>query len=773
MPRVTDHGRRGADALAAIGLTLLPFAIFGHALLPGRVMSPADVLLTVYPWKAIAPEQIPANLLLWEVTYLVHPSLIYAAREIHEGRFPLWNPYASTGFPFFASPHTALLFPLNALAYLLPAPTALTLISILKLSTAGLGMYWFLRLLSVAPIAAVVGSVAFMLNGALVAWLQWPFGSVMACLPWLFGATERLRQRGDLRGVAALAIAVAVSVFAGYPQAAFHAFLATGAYAACRAIGTARWASFLVRFTTGAGLGVALASVQLFPFLEYLWASSAFAYRAEWMPVVSLTPRHMITFLMPYYYGSPTGRDFWGLLNLNHITASVGLVPWVVLPAALVAWSRAETKFFFGLAALTGAMVYGVPLVTPAVASLPLLSLTITARIVSLFAFSLCALGAIGLDAIGTAQRGPMNAIGARVKFIFVSMVVIAFFFVVANYPTLVRPAAKVSIFVQYLSFLFLLTLATLVVLRLLRERGTPLRWWLALVLVQVASVFPLPITSNPIVDARLFYPAPPALRFLQAESARDQGRVFLEGALNTGMLYGLFEAAGFDGMTLRRVEEVVSPAASSGLVGGGPLFVTTGFSSPVFDLLGIRHILVPPGAAKPAPHFSLEYDGPDARIYRNPRAFPRAFLASRVRQCVDDTTALRLMREQLVDVREEVLLAACDEAPAAGPRGSVSNAEMREYSPHRILIRAMSDSPAYLVLTDAWFPGWRAWVNGREQPVRRANHAFRAVWIPPGHHDVEFRYRPLSFQLGLALSLMAASITGGLWVGTARSRHD
>jgi len=84
-------------------------------------------------------------------------------------------------------------------------------------------------------------------------------------------------------------------------------------------------------------------------------------------------------------------------------------------------------------------------------------------------------------------------------------------------------------------------------------------------------------------------------------------------------------------------------------------------------------------------------------------------------------------------------------------------------------VIRAVTDSAAFLVLTDTWFPGWRARVNGVDQAVWRANHAFRAVWLPPGVHEIELRYRPLSFQVGLGLSVLAACVAAGFCLASRR----
>jgi uncharacterized membrane protein YfhO len=76
--------------------------------------------------------------------------------------------------------------------------------------------------------------------------------------------------------------------------------------------------------------------------------------------------------------------------------------------------------------------------------------------------------------------------------------------------------------------------------------------------------------------------------------------------------------------------------------------------------------------------------------------------------------------------------------------------------------IEAALDQPGYVVLLDAWDPGWRATVDGSETPVLRANVAFRAVAVPAGRHRIELRYRPRSVLAGLLVSatvLLAAAL--------------
>src|SRR3989454_5688634 len=215
--RVTGLARRHPDAVAVIALTLLPFVIFAHALWPGRVLSPADIVMTFPPWASLAPGLLAANPLQSDVAFMFDPWLIYAGRAVASGHFPLWNPYAFAGAPFFANPQTALLFPLTWLAYVLPATLAITLIMVLKLSVAGVGLYAFLRLLAVRPLISAVGAVSFMLNGALVMWLREAVRPAAGVAPPACAASEWLRERGGRRAIPPPAPGGAVSVFAGHP----------------------------------------------------------------------------------------------------------------------------------------------------------------------------------------------------------------------------------------------------------------------------------------------------------------------------------------------------------------------------------------------------------------------------------------------------------------------------------------------------------------------------------------------------------------------------
>src|SRR5260370_1391764 len=147
--------------------------------------------------------------------------------------------------------------------------------------------------------------------------------------------------------------------------------------------------------------------------------------------------------------------------------------------------------------------------------------------------------------------------------------------------------------------------------------------------------------------------------------------------------------------------------------------------------------------------HLRLVYDGADARVVEDPAALPRAFVAARAR-CVDDRGALALLRARAIAPADEVLLADCASPPVPEARIPVApEAHIMVDEPARVVVTASTDAPAWLVLTDTWFPGWRARVDGADVVVQRADHAFRAVALPPGRHEVEFSFTPPRLPAG------------------------
>jgi hypothetical protein len=175
----------------------------------------------------------------------------------------------------------------------------------------------------------------------------------------------------------------------------------------------------------------------------------------------------------------------------------------------------------------------------------------------------------------------------------------------------------------------------------------------------------------------------------------------------------------------------------------------------PAFRLLNVRYEVLGPALA---PDQELVWSSQDHRIVRNRSALPRALF---VRRAVRIDSWLELQKRLRRDVpgEPEVILAEALPGDFTGVSGVEAVPRFAHYSEHRVSLDVETDTPGWLVLSDAWYPGWRAFVDGAEAWILRANYAFRAVAVSePGPHRVEFVYEPPSFKAGVALTLAAAA---------------
>ncbi|MGH9838597.1 MAG: YfhO family protein [Blastocatellia bacterium] len=153
--------------------------------------------------------------------------------------------------------------------------------------------------------------------------------------------------------------------------------------------------------------------------------------------------------------------------------------------------------------------------------------------------------------------------------------------------------------------------------------------------------------------------------------------------------------------------------------------------------------------------------------LYENQRALPRAWFVRRV-AVVPSADALQIIRSGKMkegapfDPAETVLFEREDfgNREVALPRiGEPANAVVKvtRYEPNRIELQTRNDQAGFLVLSEVWYRGWEAWIDGRRAPVERVNYLLRGLAVPAGEHRVEFVFRAHSFRNGAAWSLAGA----------------
>jgi hypothetical protein len=170
---------------------------------------------------------------------------------------------------------------------------------------------------------------------------------------------------------------------------------------------------------------------------------------------------------------------------------------------------------------------------------------------------------------------------------------------------------------------------------------------------------------------------------------------------------------------------------------------------------------------------FRLAHSG-DVKVYENLDVLPRAFVVPQAHFAANDDDALTIMQGADFDPSQWVVLtgAPVDRRDAVS-RFTLHSSRITRYDPEHIVLEVTTDSPGYLVLTDAWYPGWAATVDGQPVEVLRADVYFRALSIGAGEHRVEFRYEPRTFQIGAAISVGAWVIALAALIASAGRRRS
>ena len=154
-----------------------------------------------------------------------------------------------------------------------------------------------------------------------------------------------------------------------------------------------------------------------------------------------------------------------------------------------------------------------------------------------------------------------------------------------------------------------------------------------------------------------------------------------------------------------------------------------------------------------------------EIRVFENTAALPRAFLVPRARVAPSLGTALSEMIHQPFRPDQEVILADDATTQATGlvaDRGGQGVATITSYAAGAVKIHTSASADAWLVLSDTYYPGWVASVDGQPTSLLRGDVLFRVVPVPGGEHDVEFRFEPASVKLGLLISLGALAARRG-----------
>lgn len=299
---------------------------------------------------------------------------------------------------------------------------------------------------------------------------------------------------------------------------------------------------------------------------------------------------------------------------------------------------------------------------------------------------------------------------------------------------------------------------------------------------VLVGDLFLFGYGFNPAADPRLLDFKPPVVEFLEQDDGLWRFTTFCPKGeptfhANAGMFYGLSDVRGYDSLISKQYTDYMALIEPQGWLQYNriaPLSDPRSLDSPLLDLLNVEYVLTEHEIDNP--RYTLVYDG-EIRVYRNEGAMPRAFTLPADSAVVAEDVGQAVRQ---YDPRHYVILEAGTQNSKPETRnpkfGTPQPATITRYGNNEVLVDVNLDAPAWLVLADSYFPGWRAYVRpqgaGEEAeqftPILRADGNFRAVYLPAGQSTVRFKYTPDSVKVGFFasfLAVMALLLMVGVWL--------
>jgi heme exporter protein D len=746
-----------------------------------------------------------------DITWVHYPMAIFKARLLRSGQIPFWNPHILFGFPQMADQDVLAFYPLNVF-FLLPLKPYFTLscFSVAHFFLAGILSYVMARSLQISRVGAFITAVTFALSGYLMAQLtNLPIMTGSVWLPLILFFLVKALQTMSPTYAVLCGGAIALQIFASHPQATFNSFFTLGSYGSFRLIRLWRSSEMTIEekrtkiivllslLVIAVLVGLGLAVIQIAPTLELKgWSprSAGLSYRT--MTSYSLPPDHLLTFLFPNILGNPV-IGYKGEDNFEEMHAYVGILPLMLIPWAWAKRKQDDHVTFFSILALVS-LLLALGRYTPLYHLLVYIPgfnfFRVPARWLFTVTFSFSTLAGYGFDVLVKGHKRAesrffaafwrvLSWLNLAITLLMLACLALGQQIIqplnnlrgVFSEQTLERlllllhgltqlPLIKFSDSLSMtlsslnpaLLFVLLSNAGFLVIYLWNRRRITATTFQVVVVSLTVVDLLLTGGTTvNPVREASYYSRQFGSTAFLQqncglyriyptaAKGEKDVVENLLE---DIPTMYGLYSVFGHAALPVERHKTFVR---------------TMRKSAALFNLAGVKYVLLEEDPGYPG--YVRAYVGSDFEIYENESVLPRSFIVHHAEVIPSEQAVLDRLLSEDFDPSRTVILAE-EPPPSFGQDGLPSEpdlhgAEITSYSPHQVVIEADLQADGFLVLSDTYYPGWKVYVDGREDKIYQADYLFRAVFLKQGRHVVEFRYNPLSFRIGLAISLATGAI--------------
>lgn len=753
--------------------TVLPIVIFGlivlfafrSFVLQGLLPIPADTVVGLYhpfrdAYAANYPNGIPyKNALITDPVRQQFPWRSFGISSIKDGEMPLWNPYEMGGIPHFSNIQSATFYPLNLFLFLSPFYVWWCILVLSQPFLAGIFLFFFLRNKKLSVISSLFGGFVFAFSGFFVAWLEW--GTVLHVALWLpllllsvdklfektISKTFPFFDKNVLIWSFIFLFCLTASFLAGHLQIFLYLLLVVTFYFFIQWFHFKREKSILLLFIILNALFLIFTAIQWMPTLQLISVSARNIDQANWNKEGWFIPwQNLIQFIAPDFFGNPTTLNYWGVWNYAEFVGYIGIVP-LMFSIYVLIYRRDKITYFFAII-LFVSLLFSLPTFIakfPFLLNAPFLSTSQPTRLLFLVDFSLAILAAFGLEHYKKTKKSLIFPLLFLMLTLIILWGVVVFARDIFINPEFVTVAKRNL----YLPTVILLMITVFILSKkLIRHIVFEKIFLMFLIFLTIFDLFRFFEKFTPFTKREYLFPSTKALEFLSIQ--QGQFRIMTTDSRilppNFTLMYRLQSIDGYDPLYLQRYGELIAVSERgkpdiSPPFGFNRIITPRRVDSSIVDLLGVRYVLSLSDIS--SKKLAKVFQEGQTRVYENRDAFPRAFFVDRIYTGYSKENAIKRMMGQGFDLRN---MAVVEDTLYNKNTSFIAGGEVSivKYSPNTVIVHTQNSNEGFLVLTDTFYPTWRAVLDKESQhaaklSIFRTDYNFRGVYIPKGNHTVTF----------------------------------
>jgi hypothetical protein len=774
---------RNSEFLFLCGIvSLVNLVFFYKTILLGLVPSGTD-MLNIFPLFS-NPSLIVQNQYLSDIVTFYEPNFWFNHLSFLKWQLPLWNPLSGGGVPQIANMQSSFFSPLSFPIVLFGlSKFTLLFYYFVKLSLVAIFTFYYLKSIKLKFYPALIGAISFMYINYDVLWLYFNNTSDIFILPALLFLIELiLRKNGDIRQYLGFSVLFALGIFSGHIESIVQIGIFSSLYLLFRLSiekkDICKKSFIFFKYLTFSLLGVGLSAIQLFPFSEYLFNSNVWIQRTDF--VYTFDWRTSILNFIPDFYGShASAQNFPYYLQISNqlelAGGYIGVSMLCLAGFAIFLKFREKIVIFLSIICiLILGIVYAVPGIYDISHLIPIFSKLKNTRLLFVFGFILVTLGSIGLNEIMYNKSLKTRQILEKFSLAIISLclILLALYYENVHYISALSEAhlailnntilASQNILLQQEMVIFLITIIGVALYCLYKDNNLIQRSFLVLFFVFIFFQTGFHgMTYESYQNPDNYYPKIEAFDYIHNQgdglyrtTAIDQyGSIY---PVNTQMIYNISDIRDYDALEIRDYWTALSRFSNGSMYGWIDLYdVNKNF----LNFMNVKWVFSRDlSYNNNLSGFKLVKQFSGYRLYENTDAFSRVFIVNKAIEISNKSKILETLAAPSFEWNSSVVILSDTDRIVAYLPGQ-NRLKIVNYTPNFIDIEATTTEPCFLVISDTYFPGWNVYINNKKGEILNANYAFRAVELEPGYNTIEFRYEPVSFYLGCAISFISLII--------------